>query len=80
MQSINQPINSIISGRNPLLYYCTLTLVTMQGHQNRNKEHQECINTVYFDSRVQDYSSINSSMVKKKRIYVADVINSIVYT
>ena len=26
-------VNSIISGRNPPLH-CTLTLITMQGHQN----------------------------------------------
>ena len=26
-----------MSGRNPSLYYCTLTLISMQGHQNRGK-------------------------------------------
>ena len=29
-------VNSIISGRSPLLY-CTLTLIAMQGHQIKNK-------------------------------------------
>ena len=31
-------IDSIMSGRNPPLY-CTLALIAMQGHQNRDKRH-----------------------------------------
>ena len=41
-------IDSIISERNPPLYF-TLTSITMQGHQNKNKEHHESRYTVYFD-------------------------------
>ena len=37
--------------------YCTLTLITMQGCQNMNKEHHESRKIVYFDLRDQDYSS-----------------------
>ena len=33
-------VNSIMSGRNPPLYF-TLTLIAMQGHQNRDKSHDE---------------------------------------
>ena len=38
-------VDSIISGRSPPLY-CTLTLISMQGHQNQNP----------FNLRVLDYS------------------------
>ena len=48
-------VNRIISGRSPPLY-CTLTLITMQGHQNHNQgafrfffEYSESRCTIYLD-------------------------------
>ena len=41
-------VNSTISGINPPLC-CILTLITIQGHQNKYKEHHESRYTVYFD-------------------------------
>ena len=51
----------IISWRSPPLYYCTLTLISMQGHQNHNP----------FYLRVLDYSVVIwSYMILEKLILV----------
>ena len=56
---------SIISGRNPPLN-CTLTLITMQGHQHANKEQHESRYTAYFDSivRLRNVATLTNSIDK----------------
>ena len=50
-------VDSIISGRSPRLY-CTLTLISMQGHQNHNS----------FYLRVLDYSVVIWSYMVLERL------------
>ena len=57
-------VNSTILGRNSQLF-CTLTLITMQGHKNENNERDESTYTVYFDSRVQNYSNMVIERINK---------------
>ena len=58
-------------GKSPPLH-CTLTLITMQGHQNHTiKEHRKSRCTIYFDLTVPDYSSTVLEKSKMKLINVS---------
>ena len=68
--NVTHRVDSIISGRSPPLY-CTLTLISMQGHQNRNP---------FLYLRVLDYSVViiwSYMVLEKLKI---NLINISIYT
>ena len=62
--------NSIISGRNPPSY-CTLTLIAMQGHQqkgrqtNTSSKNKDESNTIIETSTAEDHDDENSNLKQK---------------